>query len=312
MSRFPALVAAATVLVAVCAAATAAAYAAALPTPVQQFAHAVFAPLGVPTAPPSAPQSQAPSPGQGSGPASAGTGGGNGPSGPGNSASVPPSGSSGPGASPRPSNGATPSPSGSPTASASGSPTASASAGSPPPGAASLTLTAARTHVAPGGQDTFTARLAQAGQPLPQVSVRLLEHDAGVAAVRIAATGVTGADGTVTLTATGLTVNAIFHVEATAQFKTVASPPVTVEVIPSLVVHLSTATTLTVHALAPAAPGDVAVLQRLVGGTWIDVTTRYLGPQGGAAFPVVAGQTYRVVLPATITHGRAVSIAVKA
>jgi hypothetical protein len=305
---FPVVVATAASLVAVCAAATAAAYIAALPTPVQQIAHSVFAPLGIPTAPPPAPQS----PGQGSGPASSGTGGRQGPAGPGSSASSVPPGSSGPGASTRPSTGVTSAPGASPTASASGSPTASPTAGSPPPGAPALTLAAASTHVAPGGQDTFTAQLTQDGQPVTQISVRLVEHDAGAAGLHVAAAGVTGADGTVTLAATGLTVNATFHVEATAQLSTVASPKVTVEVIPSIVVHLSTAATLMVRALAPAAPGDAAILQQLSGGVWVDVTTRALGPQGRATFPVVPGQAYRVALRATITHGRAVSAPVKA
>jgi hypothetical protein len=169
------------------------------------------------------------------------------------------------------------------------------------------TLTAASPHVAPGGQDTFTASLTQAGQPAAQLTVRLLERDAGAPAARVAATGVTDAAGTVTLTATGLTVNAVFHVEGTAAYKVASSPKVTVQVIPGLAVHLSTATTLMVHAAAPAGAGDAVTLQQLSGGTWVDVTTRVLGPQGRASFPVVSGQTYRVVLRATVTHGRAQS-----
>ena len=84
------------------------------------------------------------------------------------------------------------------------------------------------------------------------------------------------------------------------------------EVIPSLVVHPPRPPRSWSSALAPAAPGDIVVLQELSGGVWIDVTTRVLGPQGQATFPVVSGQAYRVALRATITHGRAVSAAVKA
>jgi hypothetical protein len=54
------------------------------------------------------------------------------------------------------------------------------------------------------------------------------------------------------------------------------------------------------------------VLQRLSGGTWTQVATRQLGPRNGATFPVVAGQTYRVLLRATVTHGRAISTPIKA
>jgi hypothetical protein len=194
----------------------------------------------------------------------------------------------------------------------SGSPPTSPSAGSPSPGAGSLTLAAASTHVAPGAPVTFTAQLTQAGQPVAQVSVRLLERDAGSVAARVAATGVTGADGTVTLTAPALRVNAIFHAEGTGPFMAVASPKIAVAVIPGIAVHVATATTLAVHALPPAAPGDIVVLQELSGGTWIDVTTRQLGPQGWASFPMVAGQTYRVTLRATFTHGRALSAPVTA
>lgn len=173
-----------------------------------------------------------------------------------------------------------------------------------------LTLTAAATQVAAGGQDAFTAYLTQAGHPVGQAGVQLLEHDAGSPTARVAATGVTDANGTVTLTASGLRVNAIFRVAGIGSFTTATSAKVTVQVIPSLVVRFSTATTLTVHALAPAAPGDVVVLQELSGGVWIDAASRTLGLQARATFPVVSGQTYRVALRATLTHGHAVSAAV--
>jgi 5-hydroxyisourate hydrolase-like protein (transthyretin family) len=183
---------------------------------------------------------------------------------------------------------------------------------SPAPGPVTVTLIAASPHVAPGGQDTFTASVTQAGQPVAQVTVRLLEREAGSPAARAAATGVTDATGMVALTATGLTVNAVFHVEGTAAYKAASSPKVTVQVIPGLAVHLSTPTTLMVHAGLPAGPGDAVTLQELSGGIWTDVATRVLGAQGRASFTVVAGQTYRVVLRATMTHGRAISVAVTA
>jgi hypothetical protein len=168
-----------------------------------------------------------------------------------------------------------------------------------------LTLTAASTRVAPGGHDTFTAQLTQAGQPVAQVMVRLVERAANMAGPRVAATGITGSDGTVTLVATGLMANTVFHVEGTGPYQAVSSPKVAVVMIPLLEVH-AMGTTLTVRAFG-AAPGEVVILQELSGGAWINVTTRKLGPQGGAAFPVISGQTYRVALRPTLTHGRAVS-----
>jgi hypothetical protein len=291
-------------LVAIGTAATVAAYAAALPAPVQQIAHNVLAPLrplGVPAAPPPGPVvAQPPAPGQRNGPGSRGSGN----TGPKGSGQYPggtsPSGQSSPGASGTPSNGATQSPGASPSGSASSSPTAS-------PGAASLTLAAARGYVPAGGQDRFTASLTQAGQPVPQVTVRLVERDADAAAPKVVAAGVTSASGVVTFTVTGLARNATFTVAGTAQFAATASATVAVQVVPALVLSVPGPGTLAVRAQAPAAPGDVVVLQLLSAGGWGEVTARALGSQDGAAFPVKAGQTYRVVLRATAIHARAVS-----
>jgi hypothetical protein len=298
-SRASVLTTIAAAMVAACAGVAVAAYATALPDPVQQIAHHVLAPLGVPSAPSHGPSpSPGPSASQGGGPGS--------PAG-----STGPTGSSGSGGSPGSSNGATPSASVTPSASASASPTATTSPTSPPPGPASLTLTAATTRVTAGGQDTFTAQLTQGGQPLAQVKVRLMERAANAFGPQVAATGITGPDGSVTLVASGLMANAFFHVEATTgPYKMVSSPKIAVMVIPRLDVQV-TGTTLTVRAFG-AVPGDVVTLQKLSGSAWINDTTRQLDLQGSAAFTVVSGTTYRVALRPTAVHAHALSPAVQA
>jgi hypothetical protein len=260
-------------LLAVCAGLTAAAYAKVLPPSVQNIAHSVLAPIGVPSASPATPVSTGP--GQGSTPAgSPGTSGGS---------------SSAPG-----------------PASSAGAPTSAAAAG------VSVRLAAGRARVAAGGMVTFTGQAGKNGHPVHGARVRLLEQlSTDVGAWRIATTGVTGEDGTVTLVVPHIPASATFRLAGTGKLADVISPAVTITVIPRVLIQQPTAGILTVTAV-PTAAGDTVTLLRLVNGTWATAAVSHLSATHEARFRVLPGASYRVLLPATPMHAYALSARITA
>jgi hypothetical protein len=156
-------------------AASAAAYAQVLPGPVQELAHTVFAPLGVPEGqrhPGQSPAGTVP----GAGPTSitiANTGGESACPCPGTSAKTP---------SPRPA------------------------------GAYLVTVGVARARVPVNAVVVFTGRVTESGRGAAGVRVRLFERIAGTATEELAGTGVTGPRGGFRLVSPPLTATAVFRV----------------------------------------------------------------------------------------------------
>jgi hypothetical protein len=260
-------------LLVACAGLTAAAYVAALPRPMQHLAHAVLGPIGVPSAEPAAP---APTVGH---PPTAAPSSSINPNGPGNSHTF--------------------------------TPTPSTSSGPPGAGSITVSLRAGRAEVPFGNGDLFAGGVTAAAHADAGVRVRLLERlAAGDGAWRLVATGMTGADGTVTLTVARVTANATFRLAGTGPLAAASSPSVAVWVIPRLVVGVPAAGVLSATAW-PAAAGDAVILQERLNGTWHFVATHYLDSLHKAAFLVSSGATYRVVLPATMAHQAATSAPVK-
>jgi len=262
-------------LAAACAGMAAAAYAAVLPTPVQDIAHSVFAPLGVPSA---APASGMP---VGSGPGSSSPN----PTGPGQ----------GTGASAPPVRGTTTSPAGIP-----------ATPGSSGASGVSVTMTVASNSVPFGGRDVFTGQVLRKGHAARLVRVRLLAKvSTGDGTWRVVASGLTDSGGTVVITGPRLPGNAIFVLDGTGTLASVGSAPVSVTVSPLVAVRVSALDVLTVT-VWPAVGGDPATLQVLRGGTWQFVADLQLNAHR-ATYHVAPGSTYRVVVPGTATHEAGVS-----
>ena len=253
-----------------CAGMAVAAYAAVLPTPVQNIAHSVFAPLGVPSA---APTPISPT---GLGPGSSTS-----------SPSVP-----GPGT-----GGGTPPASGTATSPVA----ASATPGSAGAGGASVSMTVASTSVSFGGRVVFTGHVLRKGQAADLVRVRLLaQFSTGDGTWRVVASGLTDSSGTVVLTGPRMPGNAVFVLDGTGKLAGVASAPASVTVSPLVAVRVSALDVLTVT-VWPARDGDPATLEMLQGGTWQVVAGLQLTAHR-ATYHVTPGLTYRVVVPATATH----------
>jgi hypothetical protein len=194
---------------------------------------------------------------------------------------------------------------GSPTASRSGRPVV------PPrqvPADSSLTLTAASAQVTAGGPVLLKGRITYHGAAEPGIRVRLLKRAAGQPGWRPAGTGVSGSGGYVPLTVPCLAGNAAFRLAA----DDASSLPVTLTVIPRVVLRAMPGSPGSLRASAQFGdPGDTMVLQKLLGGTWINVASQRLGAMHWATFTVPAnspaGLKFRVVLEATGEHAAAVS-----
>jgi len=247
-ARLAAVVAAGT---AALAGVTAAAYAQALPAPVQQIAHTILAPLGVPNSQPQPaatrhPQHSASATGQ------AGT----------------------PGSTPQ--GAGCPCPA---TASASPSSTAAAHL--------TLTLSAARVRVPANAVDVFTGRVTKHGNAAAGIRVLLLERPAGSTTWRLAASGKTGPRGGFRLLSPRLTTTSAFRVSGpggshSTRVRVTVGMPVRVKLVPGKVNdHLI----VLAHA---ARPGDTVVLEKLVAGSWTKVASKRLGAAYQASFPVAA------------------------
>jgi hypothetical protein len=211
------------------------------------------------------------------------------------SVSTPPTGGSSAPVSPPPSPTATPTP----------TPTITA----PVPG--SITITVAATKVPIGGNATVIGHLATAGgQPIAGHRVWLIERLTGQGTAAEIASGLTGPDGSVDLTASGLTHSVRLRLLAG---QGVRSAPVLVVVTPT--VSASVALSGSSYDVAVATDGgnegDQIVLERRTSTGWVGVTTTTLDGSGSASFavPVPPKRTvrYRVVLPRTQAHGLAMT-----
>ena len=230
---------------------TAAAYAQALPAPVQHIAYTVFAPLGVPNSQPQpATSSHAQHTASPTGQAST------------------------PGSTPQ----------------GAGCPCPAATSATPSPTAAghfALTLSAARVHMPAYAVDVFTGRVTAHGHAAAGIRVRLFERPAGSTTWRPAASGKTGPHGGFRLLTPRLTTTAEFRVSAPD-----SSHSTKVRVTVGARVRLKlVAGKVNDHLIViarAARPGDTAVLEKLVAGSWTKVASGPLGAAYQASFPVPA------------------------
>lgn len=188
-------------------------------------------------------------------------------------------------------------------------PSASSSGAAPGPG--SLTLTVQHSQIVAGAGEVFTGRLTRRGQFIRSATLSLLERTAGRPGWHLAARGTTGARGRAVLVTADLTANAAFQLTGPDGAQ---SKPVLVIVLPSVSARLAVgphrhADVLT--ASSPLAdPGDAVVLQIWYRGAWLSVREHRLHRGGQAAFlirPRPRSRVYRIVLLATVTHGRGAS-----
>jgi hypothetical protein len=264
-----AVLGAALALVLACTGMTAAAYAQVLPDPLQDIAHSVLAPIGVP-----------------------------GPSHSARAGSVAPSPLS-PSSSP---NVPSPSPTHLPTAATScPCPSASASA------QVTLVLRVARASVLFDGRDTFTGHVGEGGRPGSDLRVKLLEQlstDPGT--WDVIETSPTNASGYVRFVVLHVPADSTFALAGSGPLASLLSDQVPVTVTPRLVVRHPARRVLvvTVH---PAVAGDPVTLEQLHDGTWVTVATEQLSSLLSATFTVTSAGGYRFLLPATSAHQAGVS-----
>jgi hypothetical protein len=166
-----------------------------------------------------------------------------------------------------------------------------------------ITLSAARTQVRLNGTDLFTGKVSTHGHPGMGVHVRLLERSAGASGWKVAARGVTGPLGGVRLRIS-LAANATLELAGPNGSR---SAPVSVTVIKPPVLRLSAGQTMDklIVAFPAGTPGQTVRLTVLNNGAWDSVTSAPLGPGLQAVFPlppsVAEGHFYRARLAATGT-----------
>jgi hypothetical protein len=215
---------------------------------------------------------------------------------------------------PKPKPTSSPTPVGSPAAT---SPSPTPASSSPPPATSptptptptlptSITITLGATKVAPGGTVSVLGHLATSdGTPVASQRVWLIERLVGQDSASEVAMGLTGADGSVSLTSPPLTHSARLRLVTAHRLRSAAL---------TVVVHPTVAATVTAqgstYAIAVTAtgsnPGDEVSLQRHVRGGWQAVATAALDGSGDATFslqaPAKRTLRYRVFLPRTRAH----------
>jgi hypothetical protein len=297
-----------------------AAYSANLPAPVQHVAYRALGFAGVPDAPEtSGHPGGAGTAGAPSGPGATARTGGSGSDGgqpgssaspaPGQSAQPTPSGPSPQPSSPAPGHGHSPggghSPSPTPT------PTPTPTPSTPPPVPAALTISASAVKIIAGGSVSLTGLLTDAdGAPVPNQTVTLLQHDAGVPGWVPAGQGTTDSTGTASVLVASLGTDAGFRFRGpngtdSGHVRVVVIPAVSLTAIPGnrpgnerLIVS------------APYAAGSEAILQVRAGGTWRTLRSRPIDSTGQALFGVklqLHQRIYRVVVLPTAQHGKGIS-----
>lgn len=265
----------------------AAAYTDVLPRPLQDAAHRVLGPVGVPAPhkPGSHPQAAgprhlaaSPSPSRQHAPVV-----------------VPTTRPGSPAAAPRPSTPAVARPTATPTP-------------SPSPSVAPQLSASVSRRVVPIHQGVqLRGVLSRNGNPAADVPVRAVVRAAGDASWRQVAAGRTAADGSIQLHVAGLVQDVRLRLEA----RGVVSPAIGVVVVPALTVDVAASGTR--YAVTVSAdggrPGDQVVLFRYDGTRWVRVSSHQLGSQDRTRFlvprPSADPVQYRVRLAATDVHGPA-------
>jgi hypothetical protein len=239
--------------IAAIAAVTAAAYAQALPAPVQQIAHTVLAPLGVPDSRQQAARLGSPS-----------------------HRTAP---------SPRPATSIPGTPATPYRAATCPCPSAAVSGSASPrtAGGYLLTLTASRDRLPADAVGVLTGRVTRHGRAAAGAHVRLLERTAGSARWEVAATGVTGPRGGFSFLSPRLTTTATFRVAGpdgarSATVRVTVGSPVRLRLSSGRVKDK-----LIVTARA-ALPGDSVLLDEFIAGAWTNIKSQPLGATFKATF----------------------------
>jgi hypothetical protein len=188
-------------------------------------------------------------------------------------------------------------------------PSRSPSAAAPVP--TKVAITAASAKVAAGASAVITGQLSGTGGHPAAGLVRLAERPAGQAGWRVVATARAPASGRITLTAPDLTATTVFRLLGpgglhSVKARVVVIPPVSA----SVTVRAGRRSAVLTVSCALARPGNLIVLQARSGGGWVSLRTRHLNAQGQARLGIgrhLLGDELRVVLLATVTHGRSVS-----
>jgi hypothetical protein len=176
-----------------------------------------------------------------------------------------------------------------------------------------LSLTAASGRIPAGRADAFAAlAISSGGRAIRGVSLTLQQRPAGQATWRRAGRATTGPRGGAELRVRDLTRNAWFRLTGPGG---AVSRPVLVTVVPAVAVALASGPTARTDLLTVSCrfgdAGDAVVLQLRILGEWRSLRLGLLDGQHEVVFTVRVPRTvawiYRVVLPATVAHGRAVS-----
>jgi hypothetical protein len=162
-----------------------------------------------------------------------------------------------------------------------------------------------------GGSVSLTGLLTDAdGAPVPNQTVTLLQHDAGVPGWVPAGQGTTDSTGTASVLVASLGTDAGFRFRGpngtdSGHVRVVVIPAVSLTAIPGnrpgnerLIVS------------APYAAGSEAILQVRAGGTWRTLRSRPIDSTGQALFGVklqLHQRIYRVVVLPTAQHGKGIS-----
>lgn len=301
----------------------AAAYSNALPAPVQDFAHDVAGPLGIPAHLPShhanvatggvggpTPRTSLPTAGESSGvPTLAPM------TSPSSSASAPPTAHHQVGRSTKPSPSASadssPSPvttpSSTPTATPTSTPTDSTTPGPTPTvgAAAALSISVSQTRVpANAGVDVIGALTDASGQPVADHHIAIFARVSGGSA-ELLSSGQTAADGSVQFQTQGLTATAQLVLRAGGGVHSAAVRIVVVPTMSAAVTQGSAQDDVSISTQG-AQPGDALTVYEKEKAGWVAIASPTLDGSGLASFSVTPAPKrvvrYRVVLPATHEH----------
>ncbi|HEX3824774.1 MAG TPA: hypothetical protein VHV79_09950 [Mycobacteriales bacterium] len=200
----------------------------------------------------------------------------------------------------------TPTPAVTPTTTPTPTPTPTVTAAPLP---ASITITLGSSRVTSGGTVSVLGHLATStGAPVASTRVWLLERITGEDAVTQVAMGLTGADGSITLTSPVLSHNARFRLAAAHRLRSASLGVVVVPTVSAGVTAQGTSYSVRVSTSGGNA-GDTVALEQRSNGRWQQVSTAALDGSGGATFSVPIPPKhdvhYRVILSRTQAHASA-------
>ena len=169
-----------------------------------------------------------------------------------------------------------------------------------------LTATASRRFVPVHQGLQLRGTLTRDGKPLAGRTVYASVLVAGASSWRRVAHGQTASDGSIALRVAPLVRNARVRLASSG----ITSTPIPITVIPRLTATLTRNSAGDRYLVDIAADGgesgDIAVLQRYDGSSWVRVATHRLGSNAGTRFTIAVpanATRYRVRLAATKTHG---------